>query len=78
MRDELEFDGFWQGKVPYRCDNCMKTELFRFDDRDEAFDYKGQRSKLRAKGWLSAKVNGVYRDFCCEKCQSAYVKRNTF
>ena len=77
MRDDLEFDGYWEGNVPYRCDNCMKTELFRFTSREEAFDYKGQQAQLRDKGWIFTKVNGVWRGFCCEKCRNAYIRRNT-
>lgn len=77
MRDELEFDGFWEGATPYRCDCCGKVEKFRFDSKDEAFDSKKHRKILRERGWLTTKVNDQWKDFCSEECRNQYIRSNT-
>mgnify|MGYP004631318997 CR=1 FL=1 len=77
MRDELEFDGFWEGMTPYRCDGCGKVVKFRFDGKDDAFDSKSHRASLHEKGWMTTKVNGQWRDFCCESCRNKYIRSNT-
>lgn len=78
MRDELEFDGFWEGATPYRCDCCGKVEKFRFDDKDEAFNSKKHRGILHEKGWITTKVNGRWVDFDSEACRNKYIRNNTF
>lgn len=76
MARELDFDGFWEGDVVYTCDNCHKTQKFRFDSKEET-DYHLHKPELRELGWMSVKVNGHYGDFCCEKCRNEYIRKNT-
>lgn len=78
MRDELEFDGWWEGIAPYRCDNCGKTVRFRFDSEDSARNSKRHRRILREdEGWNFTKVNDNWRDFCSFACRDSYIRRNT-
>ena len=77
MREEFEFDGYWEGATPYRCDCCGKVEKFRFDSEDEAFNYKKHRKILREHGWLATTVNGQWKDFCSEGCRNKYIRSNT-
>lgn len=76
MARELEFDGYWEGDAVYSCDECGDEERFRFDS-DEV-DSKGHRAILRSqKGWITTKVNDEWKDFCCEKCRNAYIRKQT-
>lgn len=76
MRD-LEFDGYWEGDAVYYCDNpgCKVHKSFRFDSED--VDSKGHRAELRKQGWITTKVNGEWKDFCCENCRNQYIKTQT-
>ena len=73
---ELEFDGYWEGEAVYYCDECGKSERFRFDS--EEIDSKAHRATLRnEKGWITTKVNGDWKDFCCESCRNKYIRKQT-
>lgn len=76
MSRELEFDGYWEGNTVYSCDCCQKTKKFRFDSEDEAFS-KAHRQALRDAGWIATKVNGQWKDFCCESCRNKYIRTQT-
>lgn len=72
---ELEFDGFWEGIVEYRCDNCGKVVKFRFENEEEAKNVSGQNNALRKKrGWKILDINGHHFDFCCDQCMIRYIK----
>lgn len=77
MSRELDFDGFWQGHVIYSCDGpqCRSEELFRFDDEDEVYSQEYIQELRQRKGWITTKVNGQWRDFCCETCRNNYIKK---
>lgn len=76
MSRDLEFDGYWEGEAVYRCDCCQKKAKFRFDS--DHIDSKRHRAILREKeGWITTKVNGVWRDFCSEDCRNKYIRKNT-
>lgn len=78
MARELEFDGFWEGNACYSCSCCGSTVKFRFDSEEEAKDARKHRKELREKhGWITTKVNGVWNDFCSEKCRNKYIRNNT-
>ncbi|MBQ4120677.1 MAG: hypothetical protein IJD35_01545 [Clostridia bacterium] len=72
MSRELEFTGWWEGDAVYRCDHCGNEESFEFDSED--IDSKEHRAILRReKGWITTKVNGQWKDFCCERCRNQYI-----
>lgn len=75
MSRELEFDGWWEGKAIYSCDCCQNSESFRFDS--EEIDSKAHRAELRKRGWVTAKVNGQWKDFCVDRCRDKYIRNNT-
>lgn len=77
MSRELQFDGYWEGEAIYSCDNhCGAEERFRFDSED--IDSKQHRAELREKkGWITTKVNGYWKDFCCENCRNDFIRRQT-
>jgi len=78
MSKELDFDGWWEGTAVYTCDCCHSEEKFRFDDEDEAKNSKEHRKILREdKGWFTTKIEGVWHDFCSEKCRNKYIRNNT-
>lgn len=74
MSRDLDFSGWWQGDAVYSCDNCHQSEEFPFDSED--IDSKAHRAELHKKGWISTKVNGEWKDFCCERCRNEYIKKN--
>ena len=79
MARDLDFDGYWQGKAYYTCDNpgCKcKSEGFRFDSED--VDSKSHRAILRKRGWITTKVNDKWKDFCGERCRNEYIRTQTF
>ncbi len=76
MARELRFDGYWEGDALYSCDCCQREERFRFDSDD--IDSKAHRAKLRnKKGWITTKVDDIWRDFCSEKCRNQFIRKNT-
>ena len=78
MRDDLEFDGWWEGIATYRCDNCGKAVRFRFDSEESAKNYRRHRRILKEdEHWLFTQVDGKWKDFCCEKCRNEYIRKNT-
>ena len=77
MARDLEFDGYWEGDAVYSCDQCGKTERFRFDGEDDAKNYKRYRAELRKLGWQAVKVNGALKDFCGYVCRDSYIRNNT-
>lgn len=78
MSKDLNFDGWWEGTAEYTCDNCGNSEYFPFTDEDEAKDSKTHRKALREEyGWITTKVNGYLKDFCCESCRNQYIRKNT-
>lgn len=79
MGRELNFGtGYWEGDVVYSCDCCGKEVRFEFWTEEEEHNISGQRSALRKKrGWIFTKVNGLWRDFCSEKCRNQYIRENT-
>lgn len=44
------------------CDNCKSGEFLL------AIDNERTGKELLAKGWVVKKVDGRWRDFCCEDC----------
>lgn len=74
MSRDLEFTGWWQGDAVYSCDNCGCSEAFVFDSED--IDSKAHRAELRKRDWIFTKVEGEWKDFCCEKCRNDYIKKN--
>jgi len=78
MSKHLNFDGYWEGEAVYECDQCQTDQKFRFDDEEEAKDSKTHRKTLRENhGWVMAKVNGQWKEFCCEDCRNKYIRSNT-
>ena len=78
MAKELEFDGFWEGSAAYTCDCCGAAVKFRFDSEEEAKASKEHRKALREKrGWITTQVDGIWHDFCSEKCRNQYIRNNT-
>lgn len=78
MSKELVFDGWWEGRAEYSCDECRKTESFLFTDEEEAKDSRAHRKSLREDfGWITTKVEGQWRDFCSESCKNKYIRENT-
>lgn len=78
MSRELEYDGYWEGKIEYRCDNCQKKESFLFSDEEGAKNYRQERKILRDEhGWIFTQIEGIWHDFCCESCKNAYIRKNT-
>ena len=77
MRD-LSFTGYWEGSVDYTCDGCHKVGFhIIFTDEDEAKNYKEEKKKLRDNGWIITQVDGIWHEFCCEKCRNDFIRKNT-
>lgn len=75
MTRELNSDGYWEGDAVYSCDECGKeSQRFRFDS--EVVSSKEHRAELCKRGWITTKVNGEWKDFCCEDCRNAYIKKH--
>lgn len=78
MARELIFTGWWEGQAEYTCDCCGKAMYFDFDDEDSAKASRAQRKSLREDyGWITTKVDGIWRDFCSEPCRNRYIRKNT-
>lgn len=78
MSRELDFDGYWTGDAIYSCDcpGCTAEESYRFETSE--VDSKEHRRELRQeKGWLTTKVDGEWKDFCCEACRNKYIRMKT-
>lgn len=76
MSRDLEFTGYWEGNAVYSCDCCNSCIEFPFED--EIIDSKAHRKVLRDKyGWITTKVSGRWRDFCCEACRNKYIRTMT-
>lgn len=74
MSKEIEWSELYGvGTIVCTCDNCSAEENFDFEDNNPNF--KAVQSLLRSIGWVSCKVNGEWRDFCCERCRNGYIKR---
>jgi len=75
MSKELVFDGWWEGKEVFTCDNCGREKGFLFDSEDVGT--KEHKAELRKQGWVFTQVNGLWKDFCCERCRNQYIRKNT-
>lgn len=74
MSKEIEWSELYGvGTIVCTCDNCSAEEKFDFEDNNPNF--KAAQNLLRSIGWVSCKVNGEWRDFCCERCRNSYIKR---
>ena len=77
-QQDFEWDGYWEGAVPYSCDTCGKTIRFRFDSEESAKNYRRHRRILKEdEHWIFTKVNGKWIDSCCERCRNEYIRKNT-
>ena len=77
MRREMIFDGWWDGYNEYSCDCCGRIVKIDFSDEAEAKDFKHQNEVLKARGWISLKVNGHWITVCSEACRDKYIRNNT-
>lgn len=77
MSKDIEWsDTYGVGEIVCTCDGCHKAEeRFQFEDNEP--NYRAFQKKLYQKGWLACKVNGYWKDFCCDACRDGYIKRNT-
>lgn len=74
MSKEIEWSELYGvGTIVCTCDNCSAEENFDFEDNNPNF--KAAQNLLRSIGCVSCKVNGEWRDFCCERCRNSYIKR---
>lgn len=70
---EIEWSKIYgEGKVVCSCDRCTQEVEFEFENNTP--DYKSVQNEIRKLGWLSCKVQGKWRDFCCEKCRNEFIK----
>ena len=63
------------GTIVCYCDQCPNTEEFEFEDNSP--DYRDAQRQLFERGWKAIKIDGEWRDFCCEECRNLYIKANT-
>lgn len=61
------------GEIVCYCDKCGAQERFLFVDNSPNF--MSAQQELYNKGWDSLKIEGKWRDFCCEKCRNDYIKK---
>lgn len=79
MSRDLDFCGWWEGDVIYTCDcpGCTSSESFIFNDEEEAYSPEYGKILRNRKGWIMTKVNGEWKDFCCEECRNKFIRLNT-
>lgn len=63
-----------EGTINCLCDNCGAEEAVDFDDGYP--DFRMAQAQIEELGWLSTKVHGEWKDFCCERCRNQYIKEN--
>lgn len=63
-----------EGDILCTCDQCGNEHLVECDG---APDFREAQAEIRSMGWTSTQVNGIWRDFCCERCRNEYIKENS-
>lgn len=54
------------GSCTVECDQCgKKTEV-------DTCDYRSVNEEIKSLGWVIAKINNDYHEFCCKKCLDKY------
>lgn len=63
-----------EGDIVCTCDNCKSEEWFQFEDG--CFDFAEVSKTLKEDyGWLSRKIDWVWRDFCCDNCHKEFLEK---
>lgn len=57
------------GNVICKCDNCNQEKRVEFNTYP---NYKEVQQELRSMGWVSKKIDGEWKDFCCQECADEY------
>lgn len=61
-----------EGDIRCECDQCGKEHDYPFEDGD--VDFRDCQEELKMMGWISRKINGEWRDFCCQKCLDKFTR----
>lgn len=61
-----------EGEIVCDCDNCDYEERIEFEGYP---DYKEAQQELRSIGWVSKKIDGEWKDFCCQECADEYYQK---
>lgn len=57
---------------------CIECDYCREIDFVEETDWIDVIELLKANGWRFKKIDGEWRDFCCEECRDKYMAEHTF
>jgi len=66
MSKEIEWSTVHgEGDIICKCDHCVTEYNYGFEDGP---DFKSCQEELKEEGWVSRKINGEWKDFCCKEC----------